>query len=171
MPAIENIWTNMTPTAKRHMRAICGDAVTKSNVIGLRKILNAQARKDAGLSISRVAPAVTAKEVADLVRAMEERQPRVVGELHDSGVKLLRAAAKRYRSRFTEETRAAMESVAYFRLIGFVAHSDLQFVPAYRVFSAAGPAREGYGEGQPRPHFAFYNPSWQSGGNGPEILL
>lgn len=148
-----NIWTGMTDTAKKHMRAICSDAVEKTNVIGLRKVFNHQARIDAGLSGNRCN--VTPEEVEQLDRALGERQPRVVGELHDTGVAVLRN--RRYRSKFNSEQLSIIENLECFRLIGFQFHDRYHLTPVYRVIAKDG------------RKFSFTNVPWQSGGNGPEV--
>lgn len=151
-----NIWTNMTPTMKRHMKAICGDSVQKTNVIGLRKIFNAQWRKDRGYSVSRVAPNITAEMVADLRSAIEERQPKVTGELHDSGLKLLQSP--RYRKRLAD-VADIIANLDCFRLIGFIEAGEYggNHVPVYRAIAKDG------------RKFTFYNVAWQSGGDGPQL--
>lgn len=152
---VKNIWTGMTATAKRHMKAICEGYVTKSNVIGLRKVFNHQARLDRYRSGDRIN--VKPQEVDDLMSALERLQPKVVGELHDSGVKLLQS--KRYRSRFTDAQRAIIADIDCFRLVGYLEVGNLwHHVPAYRVIGKNG------------DKFTFYNVPWQSGGNGPEIV-
>lgn len=151
-----NVWTNMTPTMKRHMKAICGDAVEKTNIIGLRKIFNAQWRKDRGYSVSRVAPNITPEMVADLRNAIAERQPKVMGELHESGLKLLRD--RRYKSRL-ESVRDIIDNLVCFRLIGFTEAGEYggNHVPVYRAIAKDG------------SKFTFYNVAWQSGGDGPQL--
>jgi hypothetical protein len=144
----------MSPTAKKHMRAICSNAVEKTNIIGLRKILNAQWRKDNGYSVSRVAPNVTAKEVADLQREMEHHQPKVVGALHDSGLKLLQD--RRYRHRL-DSVRDIIANLDCFRLIGFTEIGRGNHYPVYRAIAKDG------------RKFTFYNVPWQSGGDGPQL--
>lgn len=152
----ENIWTHMTPTAKRHMAAICSDAIAKTNIIGLRKAFNAFERSRAGYSVSRTAPNITADEYSALERAVEEKQPRVVGELHDSGIKLLQNPRN---ARRLAPVADIIADLACFRLIGFGWLDATHCVPQYRAI-----ARDGR-------KFAFQNVPWQSGGNGPEILL
>jgi hypothetical protein len=153
---ITNIWTGMNATAKKHMRAICSDSVEKTNIIGLRKIINAQWRKDHGYSVSRVAPKVTRQEVADLIREMEHHQPKVTGELHASGLKLLQD--RRYRHRL-EGVRDIIANLDCFRLIGFIEAGEYggHHVPVYRAIAKDG------------RKFTFYNVPWQSGGDGPQL--
>jgi len=114
LAAGENVWTLLGDTAKRHMRAICSDNVTKTNLIGLRKALNHGARLDARLSGNRCN--VTREETATLLDAVLERQPRVTGELDDSGRKLLRS--RRYAKRLAP-VADVIDKLECFRLIGF----------------------------------------------------
>jgi hypothetical protein len=153
-----NIWTNMTPVMKKHMKAICSDSITKSNVIGLRKIINAQWRKDRGYSVSRVSPNITREEVQDLIAAMDRNQPKVIGELHDSGLKLLQD--RRYRKRL-KSVADVIANLDCFRLIGFQEAGEYggHHVPVYRAIAKDG------------SKFTFYNVPWQSGGDGPQLVM
>lgn len=143
----------LSATYLRHLKAIKADAVTKTNVIGLRKALNHQARLDRRLSGNRCN--VTPQEVQWLEEALERDQPRVVGELHDSGLKLLQS--RRYRKRL-EAVADIIANLDCFRLIGFEMIDDLHHVPVYRAIAKDG------------RKFKFRNVAWQSGGDGPEIL-
>lgn len=144
----------LSKTYARHLKAIGSGEVTKSTVIGLRKIFNAQARKDSGWSVSSVAPKITGDEVSALDNAIATHQPRVTGELHNSGVKLLQN--RRNRSRFTAEQLKIIAALDHFRLVGFEFYDSLHCVPLYRAFSRDG------------RKFLFRNVPWQSGGKGPE---
>ena len=148
---------SMGATGKRHMGAILADAVTKSNVIGLRKALNAQWRKDRGYSVSRTSPKVAAWEVAELEEALASRKPRVVGELHASGVKLLQS--KRYRKRLAP-VADIIANLDHFRLVGFeeTGNHGGGNVPLYQAVASDG------------RNFTFRNVPWQSGGDGPELI-
>lgn len=148
-------------TFVRHLRAIQSGTITKSNVIGLRKIFNAQWRRDNGYSVSVTAPAVTAEEVDALRRSIEQEQPCVAyGPLHASGVKLLRD--QRYAKRWTEGQARIIANLTGFRLVGFIEHERGQFVPAYKVFAEIDGKFAG---------FRFYNVAWQSGGDGPQVII
>lgn len=151
----ENVWTLFGDTGKRHGRAICGDAVTASTVRGLKKIFNAQWRKDRGYSVSVVAPNVTAEEAATLRELIAERMPRVTGELDASGRKLLQS--RRYAKRLAP-VAGIIADLARFHLIGFDEINSGNHVPIFRAFDSRG------------RHFTFRNVPWQSGGDGPEIL-
>jgi hypothetical protein len=146
----------LSKTYRRHLAAIEADAVTKSNIIGLRKIFNMQTRRDLRLSVSRTAPRITEAEVRLLADAIAINQPRVTGELHDSGVKLLQNP--RYRRRWTKAEAAIIADLDHFRLAGFEDHRMGQHTPVYRAFSKDGRS------------FAFWNIPWQSGGDGPHAI-
>lgn len=150
----------MSKTYQRHLAAIEGDKITKSNIIGLRKAINADNRKLRNLSVSRVAPNVSHKQMLMLLTEINKRQPLVVGELHDSGVKLLRKP--RYAKRFKGKARRVVDTLKEFRLVGFMQvhhpYSCTNVVPMFRAVGAKGES------------FVFHNTAWQSGGNGPEIV-
>lgn len=144
----------MTPTAKRHMKAILSGKVEKTNVIGLRKAFNHQARIDYGLSGNRCN--VTGDEVQALENALATQKPVVKGELHDSGVKLLRN--RRYKNRWSEFQAEVIANLDHFRLIGFDWIDNFHSVPVYKAVARDGRA------------FKFRNIAWQAGGDGPETL-
>jgi hypothetical protein len=134
----------------KHIAAIRAGKVTKTNVIGLRKAFNADARRNGGLSTSITAPNMTREELEQAQDLMKRRQPKVSGALHASGLKLLRSP--RY-----AKIMAALPEATGFRLVRFDRFDDWHVVPVYR---ATGP----------RGSFVFRNIPWQSGGKGPEIL-
>lgn len=149
-----NNWTHLSATAKRHLRAICSDNVTRTNIIGLRKIFNHHARLSAGLDGNRCN--VTAEEARKLEAALYERQPLVTGALHDSGLAILRS--RRYAKRLASYADQIAQ-IYGFRLIGFYWIDPLHCIPQYRAMCRNG------------RHFSFIVQPWQSGGNGPEILI
>jgi hypothetical protein len=139
-----------------HMAAIKSGTITKTNVIGLRKILNASKRRYLGYSVSSTAPNYTPAEVDALENALERHKPRVTGELHASGLKLLQSP--RYRKRLAD-VQAIIAKLDSFRLVRFdrIGNREENAVPVYKA--CAG-----------RKSFTFRNIPWQSGGNGPEIV-
>lgn len=141
---------------ENHLKAIESGAVTKTNVIGIRKAINAYARRSLGYAVSCTAPRLSANDVTAMERALEKHAPRVVDELHDSGLKLLRSP--RYRKRLVD-VADVIANLKEFRLIGFYrfGSKELNSTPIYR---ACGAGRS----------FDFINIAWQSGGDGPEIL-
>lgn len=139
----------------QHLAAIQAGRVTKTNVIGLRKALNADARDRAGLSLSRVAPKLLGRELWATVDALAEYHPTVTGELHDSGLKLLRSP--RYRKRLADVAEIVNAEHSRFDLVRFDWIDSLHSVPVYRLVTFAG-------------SLEFRNVPWQSGGDGPEVL-
>lgn len=140
-----------------HMAAIKSGKITKTNVIGLRKILNADARRVNGWSASSTSPKYTRDEVIALENALERHKPRVTGELHNTGLALLQS--RRYRKRLAD-VQGIIDKLDSFRLVRFdrIGNRDENAVPVYRA--CAG-----------RKFFTFRNIPWQSGGNGPEIVM
>jgi hypothetical protein len=81
----------------RHMAAVQSGKVEKTNIIGIRKAINAIERD------GETAAMIDA--VFKLECAIAEHRPAVVGSLHDSGLKVLRNP--RYAKRWTQ--RAAID--------------------------------------------------------------
>lgn len=138
----------------KHIAAIKSGEVTKTNVIGMRKTLNAADRRYNGWSVGSTAPNVPQTKINAALAALEINPPRVVGDLHDSGVKLLNSP--RYRQRLAH-VKPIIDSLASFHLFGFAEVGDI-YVPIY--IARARDGRE----------FKFINIPWQSGGNGPELI-
>jgi hypothetical protein len=140
----------------KHLAAIYSGEVTRGNVIGIRKALNAGARLEQGLDIGRTSPQVPYEVLASIVTALRQHEPKVIGELHESGLKVLRNP--RYRKRL-EEVADIVADIRFFRLVRFdvIGHHSLGCVPVFRAWS-------------PRGSFLFRNIPWQSNGNGPEVL-
>jgi hypothetical protein len=147
----------MKPTAQKHLDAIRAGEVTRSNVIGLRKLINASERQYQGWDNGRTACAVGFDDLDTIESALDEFRPIVRGELHETGLALLRSKRyeKQLRSRAWEIAR-----IHEFRLVRFdrLGRNQVHSVPVYRVGDAAG-----------NHLFTFRNIPWQSGGNGPEI--
>jgi hypothetical protein len=152
----------MITTAQRHLAAIDAGTVTKSNVIGIRKAMNARERRDRGFPLSsheaKAAPRATLFETA-----LADKEPRVAPELQESGLAILRNP--RWRSRFTDREREIIETLDHFRLVKFeivgAAHGNA--VPIYRAVARNGQS------------FLFRNIPWQSAVylgelTGPEVL-
>jgi hypothetical protein len=133
----------------KHLDAILKGAVTKTNVIGLRK----------GLSVSRTCPKLSGYEVDQTLSALKNLEPRVVGELHDSGVRLLRN--KRHAKRLAHVMAVVNSPNLHFRLVGFE-RIGWGCTPVYRAASGAVATDAN--------SFLFYNVPWQSGGDGPQII-
>lgn len=135
---------------EKHMAAIERGAVSKSNVIGLRKAINAAERKAQWLSTSITAPNISLSETLALRRRIGEREPQVIGALHDTGFKVLRS--RRYRRRWNEAQAAVIERLDHFKLARFdiIGPSGLHSVPVYRAVATTGQS------------FLFRNIPWQS---------
>lgn len=140
-----------------HLMAVQAGEVTRTNVIGIRKALNAEARRVAGFSIGCTSPKINGTDLAHIERELERVQPRVLGELHDSGKALLEG--KRYRKRL-EPVADIIADLEGFRLVRFdrLGRYDEYAVPVYKA-----EARDGRS-------FEFRVIPWQSGGDGPEVL-
>lgn len=142
-------------TLERHVAAIQAGSITKTNVIGIRKIINAMEkgwRSQRGILWDT-------DEVFELEQLLQDREPHVVGELHDTGVKLLRSP--RYAKRWNEKQAGIIARLHHFSLVRFDRIKPRGYgwisVPVYRAVDATG------------QNFLFRNIPWQSGGNGPEI--
>lgn len=133
----------------KHLEAILRGVVDKSNVIGIRKALNAAERRASGYSVSSTAPKLTADECTAIEAALAEHEPRVIGELVASGMDRLRNP--RYRKRLAS-VADVVANLTHFCLVGFD-----DGTPIYRACSATG-------------SFLFKNVSWQAGGDGPELM-
>jgi hypothetical protein len=145
IPAGMNVWTLLGETAKRHMRAICSDNVTKSNIIGLRKAFNHVALLRKGYSGNR--SSVTREEVEQLDSALGRHLPTVRGELHDSGLKLLRS--KRYAKRLAP-VADIIADIQSFRLVAFENYESNHHAPIYQATDSLG------------RQFRFRNLPWQA---------
>jgi hypothetical protein len=142
-------------TLARHLTAINSGRVTRSNVIGMRNLINAAEKSADGWHI-RNAPSL--EQIDELEKAIAAVHVEVIGELHDSGLVLLRN--KRHAKLWNDTERAIIEKADHFRLTGFdrIGPREIHAVPVYRLYGAG------------LQSFTFRNIPWQSGGNGPEIL-
>jgi len=141
-----------------HKAAILLGEVTKTNVTGLKKALNAFERVDRGYSTSRTTPHITTVERDELLdNLLPNKRPRVVGELHDSGVAVL--TSKRYAKQLAP-VADIIADLDHFRLVGFdfIGRYGMYAQPVYRAYDTKGNS------------FPFTTVAWQSGGNGPEIM-
>jgi hypothetical protein len=147
----------MNKTAQKHLDAIRAGKVDRSNIIGLRKLINASERKAHGWSIGATASAVDIDDLDTIESAIDEFRPIVVGALHESGLALLRS--KRYAKQL-HWLQSFIARIDHFRLVRFDRFNgnDWHSVPVYSVHDASGSHL-----------FTFRNIPWQSGGNGPEI--
>jgi hypothetical protein len=148
----------MNKTAQKHLAAIQSGTINRTNVIGLRKLINASERTAAGWSIGVTASAVDMDSLDDIESAIAEHLPRVTGELVETGIAQLQN--KRYAKQLARVAEH-LQHVAQFRLAGFdrIGRNSVHSVPVYRAYDGSG----GY-------LFTFRNIPWQSGGNGPELI-
>lgn len=137
-------------TYKKHMAAIMAGTVTKSNVIGIRKAINARWRIDRNYSGSMTAPVWSRPDLNALERTLEAKEPRVDRTLHENGLAILRSP--RWRSRFNEKQAGIIERLDCFRLVRFdrIGHEGSHCVPVYRAQDVTGQS------------FLFRNIPWQS---------
>lgn len=138
---------------ERHTAAVNAGTVDKTNVIGIRKAVNAME--------SGNWPAAMVDAQFELERAIAERRPTVTGSLHDTGLKVLRN--RRYAKRWNEFQASVIADVDHFELIRFDRIGRRYSVPVYRVVSSDGRS------------FAFRNIPWQTayyGGfdDGPRVV-
>ena len=127
----------MNATLKKHLDAIKGGSITKTNIIGLRKAFNAHARLARGYSLSITSPRVTGDNISEIRRAISMHEPRVSRELDVSGRKVLQDP--RYRKRWTVGQARIIKEIEFFRFVGF---RDIDggghFVPIYKAISMWG---------------------------------
>lgn len=124
----------------RHTAAVNAGTVTKTNVIGIRKAVNAMERGDW--------PAAMIDAQFELEQAITERRPTVAGELHESGLKVLRNP--RYAKRWNERERGIIGRLHHFELVRFDRVGRRYSVPVYRAVDVTGQG------------FAFRNIPWQT---------
>jgi hypothetical protein len=150
----------MIDTFTRHLGCIIAGSITKTNVIGIRKAINNAERIRNGWSANRCN--VTPEQADELEQSLDKYRPRVCGELHDSGLAVLRNP--RYAKRWSKWQLDAIETIDHFKLIGYqrIGHRGSHAIPVYSVWCTI--------EGGTYEAFRFINIPWQSGGNGPEIL-
>lgn len=133
--------TTSLKSIARHRAAVESGKVTKTNVIGIKKAINAM---ELGSW-----PAEMIDAQFELERAIAERHPLVVGELHETGLKVLRNP--RYAKRWNEREAAIISRLHHFELIRFDRIGRLwHSVPVYRAVSRSDGS------------FAFRNIPWQT---------
>jgi hypothetical protein len=121
----------------RHLEAIRAGYVTRSNIIGMCKALNALARVRRGYSVSRTAPrAATDGTAQQYESAVMLHQPHVTGELLLTGMALLESP--RWRNRFIPHEREIIADIDTIRLARFDWPTDTHCVPVYRVIGCNG---------------------------------
>lgn len=151
-----------------HLAAINAGTVTRANVNGIRRLINASERKAAGWSIGVTASAVDLDALYALEEALDDKRPRVTGELHDSGLKVLRN--RRYAKRL-DGLADSIAAIDHFTLVRFdrIGRRGEHCVPVFAVWSRI-PAKGDALDGGTYRAFTFRNVPWQSGGDGPELV-
>jgi len=152
---------------QKHLKAITSGTVTKTNMIGIRKAINHIERLNNRWSGNHIA--ATYDEVSAVEQALHDHRPRVIGELHDTGIKLLQSP--RYRKRWQPWQKLAIDAIDHFRLARYdrIGQYGEYSVPVYEVW-AKTPPKGDVVDGSSYQAFSFRNIPWQSGGNGPEIV-
>lgn len=140
---------------KQHLAAIQAGEVTGTIIRGIRKAINADNRRRSGWSVGRTAPSLQGKALENVRRAILDRAPVVVGEMHAGGLKVLRN--KKYAKRLAPVSDI-VNNLVRFRLVDFWEDRGIT-TPIYRAEAANGCS------------FDFHNIAWQSGGDGPKVLL
>lgn len=138
----------MINAAQRHIDAISSRMVRKTNVIGMRKALAHVDRIRAGWSGNR--SNATPEQADRIEQLLHDKRPTVLGELHDSGAKLLRDP--RWRKRFSDVQRDIIGKAGdpiRFDLIRFDRVGRGSLVPVYCVTTWRG-------------KFCFRNIPWQT---------
>lgn len=147
--AIDRLRAKPVRTAiEKHRLAVMSGHVTRTNVIGIRKALNAFDRDRKGYSIGRTSPAVCLGDVIGMHKALADYEPAVSDDLAETGRRILQD--KRYSKRWTEAQRAVIASTDTFRLTGFVDVDNGHYVPVYRACGANGDS------------FLYYVVPWQT---------
>lgn len=122
-----------------------------------------------GWSAGMSTPLGTLEQADALLEAIRKHRPRVTGQLHDTGITLLRNP--RYKKRWAAYQREAIDSLDHFRLVDFDQEGRWgeYAVPVYQVWAKVPPKGDAL-DGGSYAAFAFRNIPWQSGGDGPEVV-
>ncbi|TXH49163.1 MAG: hypothetical protein E6Q97_23240 [Desulfurellales bacterium] len=126
----------MNATLKKHLEAIKSGAITKTNVIGLRKAVNTFAKQSRGWSTGCTSPIVSRKDLLEINQAIALNEPRVSRELDASGRKVLQD--RRYRKHWTESQARIIATLDHFRFVGFHEIDRAHFVPIYKAIAPGG---------------------------------
>jgi hypothetical protein len=134
--------TTSLKSIARHCAAVTAGTVTKTNVIGMRKAINDMERGHW--------PSDMIDAQFELEEALQQRQPVVAGELHESGLKVLRN--RRYAKRWNEREQGIIDRLDHFKLLRFdrVGNGGRYSVPVFKAVDATGQS------------FAFRNIPWQT---------
>lgn len=126
---------NRPATVERHAWAISSGRVERANVAGIRRILNHAWRLRRGYSGNR--SNATVEDADRLETLLERHHPTALGELHHSGLAVLRN--KRYAKRWTPaQTRIIGSEHVRFDLVRFDDVGRGNYVPVWNVIAFAG---------------------------------
>lgn len=160
-----------SPAFAAHMAAIESGSICRTNIIGMRKLLNGAFRRANGWSVGATTPKGTLKQADMLLASIRKHQPRVTGDLHEGGLKVLRNP--RYAKRWQPWQAQAIASIDHFRLVDWEDISrrgdGTHWTPIYAAWCKIPPKGDAL-DGGTYEAFTFCNIPWQSGGDGPEIL-
>lgn len=147
----------MNKALKRHADSIRSGKIDRSNVIGLRKALNAYERRLRGYSVSRTQTIMSDAERQEFESLLASVRPSVSLQLYESGFVMLKNPRYRKQLASVADTIADLQDI---KLVGFYRHNGrmLNYTPVYRACDSKGKS------------FAFYCVPWQSGGNGPRLI-
>jgi hypothetical protein len=144
----------MHKVAARHLAQIQTGRIDASTLRGLRKLVSGSLRKADGWSVGGGQAVAPLGDLWKVLDAITLHKPAATGELHDSGLEVMRN--KRHRSSLPDFA----PDVCGFVLVNYELQGPRKtyFVPIWRATTADG------------RYFDFQNIPWQSGGNGPEVL-
>lgn len=134
--------------ARQHLNDIASGLIDQGNIIGIRKLFNANARDEMGYSTSVTAPRLKPGYLTAIERALAQHEPRASSALTVSGLAILRN--KRWRHRFTETEHAIIADLDVFRLVRFDWIDRMHCVPVWRAVATDGRS------------FCFRNIPWQA---------
>ena len=138
-------------TFAKHLAAVESGEVTKSNIIGIRKAMNEfESRSYSRHAGSSTAPQWTLEQINAMERALDRHKPIVTGELHETGLTLLRSPRYRKRLASVAEIIAGLD---HFRLVRFDPIGNPSYPKWIPVYQAI--ARDGR-------RFTFRNVAWQT---------
>lgn len=160
----------MTKPSKKflqHKAAIESGAIGETFIRGFRAALHADARRSYGVSVSGVAPKISPQEVEELLTLIHTNPPKIEAVQAEKGLTWLKdkwktpRGVERKNNPFGRREEYVLENFSHFSLVDFYdagRNGWAFYLPVYRVHAKDGAS------------FDYYAGSWQSGGNGPEII-
>lgn len=138
-------------TFSKHLAAVQSGEITKSNVIGIRKAMNEfELRSYSRHAGSSTAPQWTLEQINAMERALDRHKPIVTGELHETGLALLRSPRYRKRLASVAEIITDLDRFALVRFDPIGEGRVSKWVPVYQASTRDG------------RRFTFRNIPWQS---------